>query len=99
MLVATITGADAPAEPLSVVQSIRLLQALSAVPDPRGRRGRRHSLQSMLLIAVSAVVGGARSYSPDGGWGALPPPAGGGFGRPPHSPAIPPGLHPPGPRA
>jgi hypothetical protein len=39
--VATITGADVPVQALSVAQSIRLLQALSAVPDPRRRRGRR----------------------------------------------------------
>ncbi len=35
-LVATITGIDVPAESLSAAQSIRLLNALSAVPDPVG---------------------------------------------------------------
>src|SRR4051812_50088371 len=89
MLVATITGADAPAEPLSVAQSIRLLQALSAVPDPRRRRGRRYSLQSILLIAVSAVLAGARSYAAIGDWAALTRPAGRGCGRPPPRPAPP----------
>src|SRR3954468_23845847 len=87
-LVATITGADVPVQPLSVAQSIRLLQALSAVPDPRRRRGRRHSLQSILLIAVSAVLAGARSYAAIGDWAAVTRPAVGVCGRPPHAATI-----------
>ncbi len=87
-LLATITGADVPVEQLSTAQSIRLLQALSAVPDPRRRRGRRHSLQSILLIAVSAVLAGARSYAAIGDWAALTRPAVGVCGRPPHSATI-----------
>jgi hypothetical protein len=87
-LIATITGADVPAEPLSAAQSIRLLQALSAVPDPRRRRGRRYSLQSILLIAVSAVLAGARSYAAIGDWAALTRPAVGVCGRPPHAATI-----------
>jgi DDE_Tnp_1-associated len=87
-LIATITGADVPAEPLSAAQSIRLLQALSAVPDPRRRRGRRYSLQAILLIAVSAVLAGARSYAAIGDWAALTRPAVGMCGRPPHAATI-----------
>jgi predicted transposase YbfD/YdcC len=87
-LVATITGADVPAEPLSVAQSIRLLQALSAVPDPRRRRGRRYSLQSILLIAISAVLAGARSYAAIGDWAAVTRPAIGVCGRPPDAATI-----------
>jgi predicted transposase YbfD/YdcC len=87
-LVATITGADVSAERLSTVQSIRLLQALSAVPDPRRRRGRRHSLQSILLIAVSAALAGARSYAAIGDWAAVARPAVGVCGRPPHRATI-----------
>jgi len=83
-----MTGADVPAEPLSAAQSIRLLQALSAVPDPRRRRGRRYSLQSILLIAVSAVLAGARSYAAIGDWAALTRPAVGVCGRPPHAATI-----------
>ncbi len=60
-LIATISRAAVPAEELSAVQSIGLLQALSTVPDPRRRRGRRYGLQSILRIAVSAVLAGARS--------------------------------------
>jgi DDE_Tnp_1-associated/Transposase DDE domain len=82
-LVATISRADLPAEELSAAQSIRLLQALSAVPDPRRRRGRRYSLQSILLIAVSAVLAGARSYAAIADWAVLARPAVGVCGRPP----------------
>ena len=88
-LVATMTGADVAAEPLSAARSIRLLQALSAVPDPRRRRGRRYSLQSILLIAVSAVLAGARSYAAIGDWAALTRPAVGVCGRPPHAATVP----------
>ncbi|HVI35951.1 MAG TPA: ISAs1 family transposase [Gaiellales bacterium] len=87
-LIATITGADVPVQALSVAQSIRLLQALSAVPDPRRRRGRRYSLQSILLIAVSAVLAGARSYAAIGDWAAVTRPAVGVCGRPPHAATI-----------
>src|SRR3954447_3442936 len=86
-LVATIR-ADVPAEELSAAQSIRLLQALSAVPDPRRRRGRRYSLQSILLIAVAAVLAGARSYAAIGDWAAVTRPAVGVCGRPPHAATI-----------
>src|SRR4051794_41806291 len=98
-LIATITGADVPVQALSVAQSIRLLQALSAVPDPRRRRGRRYSLQSILLIAVSAVLAGARSYAAIGDWAALTRPAGGGCGPPPPAAAVPRGLLTVGPGA
>src|SRR3954452_20310370 len=83
-----MTGADVPAEPLSAAQSIRLLQALSAVPDPRRRRGRRYSLQAILLIAVSAVLAGARSYAAIADWAALARPAVGVCGRPPSGATI-----------
>jgi DDE family transposase len=87
-LVATIIGADVPVEPLSAAQSIRLLQALSVVPDPRRRRGRRYSLQSILLIAVSAVLAGARSYAAIADWAVLVRPAVGVCGRRPHAATI-----------
>lgn len=70
------------------MQSVRLLQALSAVPDPRRRRGRRHSLQSILLIAVCAVLAGARSYAAIGHWAAVTRPVVGVCGRPPHAATI-----------
>jgi predicted transposase YbfD/YdcC len=87
-LVATISRAALPAEELSVAQSIRLLQALSAVPDPRQRRGRRYSLQSILLVAISAVLAGARSYAAIADWAVLARPAVGVCGRPPSGATV-----------
>lgn len=40
-----------------------LLAFLSQVPDPRGRQGRRHSLEAMLASVVCAILQGARGYS------------------------------------
>ncbi|HVI38501.1 MAG TPA: ISAs1 family transposase, partial [Gaiellales bacterium] len=53
---------------LDVAESIGLLQALATVPDPRRARGRRHGLQSVLLLAVGAVLAGARSYAAIAQW-------------------------------
>ena len=39
-----------------------LLVVLARVPEPRARRGRRHSLVSVLAAAVCAVLVGACSY-------------------------------------
>src|SRR6266545_1470356 len=36
---------------------------LRALPDPRGRRGRRHPLATLLVIAAAAVLTGARSFA------------------------------------
>ncbi|MGW2207553.1 ISAs1 family transposase [Streptomyces sp. NPDC001774] len=41
---------------------------LSALPDPRDRRGRRHALASVLVTAACAVLAGARSYLAIGQW-------------------------------
>jgi predicted transposase YbfD/YdcC len=65
-----VTESGLPAEDLDAVESISLLRALSAVPDPRKARGRRHSLQSVLLLAVGAVLAGARSYAAIAQWAA-----------------------------
>lgn len=45
-----------------------LTDRLALLSDPRGRRGRRHPLVSVLLIAASAVLAGARSYAAIGQW-------------------------------
>ena len=66
-----VTAAGVPARPLSVSESISLLEALAAVPDPRQRRGRRHSLQSVLLLTLSAILAGARSYAAIADWAAV----------------------------
>ncbi|MCX5061398.1 ISAs1 family transposase [Streptomyces sp. NBC_00452] len=50
-----------------------LVDRLVLLPDPRGRRGRRHSLVSVLLVAASAVLAGARSFRAIGQWAAAAP--------------------------
>jgi hypothetical protein len=65
------TNAELPSGQLSTGESITLVQALGAVPDPRHRRGRRHSLQSILLLALEAVFAGARSYAAIADWAAV----------------------------
>src|SRR4051794_7319812 len=66
-----------PAAPgsLSAVESIRLLQALRSVPDPRRPRGRRHGLQSVLLLGLQAVMAGASSWVAIAQWAATAPQA------------------------
>jgi predicted transposase YbfD/YdcC len=68
VLLDAVTAAGLPPGPLAVAESITMLQALAAVPDPRNPRGRRHSLQSVLLLAVGAVLAGARSYAAIAQW-------------------------------
>lgn len=65
-----LADADLPSDRLAVADSIELLPALEGVPDPRRRRGRRHGLQSILLLAVGAVLAGARSYAAIADWAA-----------------------------
>src|SRR5436309_3754865 len=69
--------------PLSAADSIRLVQALKAVPDPRRRRGRRHGLQSVLLLALQAVMAGASSWVAIAQWASTAPQALGVCGSPP----------------
>ena len=59
--------------PLNAVESVTLLQALSQVPDPRQARGRRHSLPSILFLALGAVLAGARSWAAIAQWAAHAP--------------------------
>jgi hypothetical protein len=51
-----------------------LLEYLERVPDPRDPRGVRHTLTSLLLAAVAAVLAGARSFTAIGEWVADAPP-------------------------
>ncbi|WP_198035082.1 transposase family protein [Streptacidiphilus rugosus] len=49
------------------------MDRLSSLPDPRDRRGRRHPLVSVLLVAASAVLAGARSFRAIGQWATAAP--------------------------
>jgi predicted transposase YbfD/YdcC len=51
-----------------------LVEYLAEVPDPRDPRGVRHTLTSLLLTAVAAVLAGARSFTAAGEWVADAPP-------------------------
>jgi len=82
------TDAELPSGQLSTAESITLVQALGAVPDPRHRRGRRHSLQSVLLLALGAVLAGARSYAAIADWAAVADQAVAVCGHPPHASTI-----------
>lgn len=46
---------------------------LERVPDPRRRRGVRHPLVSILVLAAAAVAAGARSFTAIGEWAADAP--------------------------
>jgi DDE_Tnp_1-associated len=83
LLRAAIT-VEVPARRLSAVESITLLEALEAVPDPRHRRGRRHRLQSVLYLALGAVLAGADSWAAIADWAAVTGHDAAG-GRPPHA--------------
>ena len=48
----------------------RLLPVLTAVPDPRARRGVRHRLAMILGLALCAVLAGARSFTAIAEWAA-----------------------------
>ncbi len=50
-----------------------LLDLLKSVPDPRARRGRRHTLASVLAVGLAAVIGGAKSFVAIGEWVAHQP--------------------------
>lgn len=80
-----VAAVELPSWRLSSTESITLLQALSAVPDPRKRRGRRHGLQSVLLLALGAVMAGARSYAAIADWAAVADHTVAVCGRPPQA--------------
>ena len=45
-----------------------LLELLAQIPDPRGRKGRRHPLAAMLTAIVCAILTGARGYRTIAHW-------------------------------
>ena len=54
----------------AAARSRYLLDLLVQVPDPRKRRGRRHSLAGLLAVGVAAVIAGSRSFAAVGQWAA-----------------------------
>ncbi|HEV8649901.1 MAG TPA: transposase family protein [Actinomycetes bacterium] len=58
-----------------------LLARLAMLPDPRDRRGLRHTLASVLASSAAAVAAGARSVAATGRVGRYAPPAGPGRAR------------------
>jgi DDE_Tnp_1-associated len=68
--------ADLPAgdRELLAAGQLSLLEYLARVPDPRQRRGVRHSLSSVLAAAIAAVMAGAQSFTAIGEWIADAPP-------------------------
>jgi predicted transposase YbfD/YdcC len=59
---------DDPATALNRVADLR--EHLAVVPDPRHRRGIRHTITTILLIAAAAALTGARSFAAIGEWAA-----------------------------
>ncbi|RPJ18457.1 MAG: ISAs1 family transposase, partial [Desulfobacteraceae bacterium] len=53
---------------LSAKQAHDLIERLSAVPDPRKARGRRHKMISVLAISLCAIMSNARSFAAIAEW-------------------------------
>ncbi|MET7673177.1 ISAs1 family transposase, partial [Micromonospora luteifusca] len=68
VLSAVTTPTDTPARPVTDREQTGLLHALSAVPDPRSRRGLRYPLAGLLTVAVCAVMAGASSIAAISDW-------------------------------
>jgi predicted transposase YbfD/YdcC len=56
--------------PIPAARSQYLLDLLAQIPDPRKRRGRRHSLAGLLAVGIAAVIAGSRSFAAIGQWAA-----------------------------
>jgi predicted transposase YbfD/YdcC len=52
------------------VVSQHLLEVLSGLDDPRKRRGRRHAAAAIVAVALTAMLGGAKSFVAIGEWAA-----------------------------
>jgi predicted transposase YbfD/YdcC len=60
---------DGGTEPVITPEQVAdLRDYLALVPDPRDRRGVRHSAGSLLALAAAAVLAGARSFAAIGEW-------------------------------
>jgi predicted transposase YbfD/YdcC len=56
--------------PVPAARSQYLLDLLAQVPDPRKKRGRRHRLDGLLAVGISAVIAGSKSFAAIGQWAA-----------------------------
>ena len=52
---------------------VAVWDVLSTVDDPRGRRGRRHELATVLVVSLAAVLAGATTLAGIAGWAADQP--------------------------
>jgi predicted transposase YbfD/YdcC len=59
-----------PSSPIPAARSQYLLDLLAQVPDPRKKRGRRHSLAGLLAVGIAAVIAGSKSFAAIGQWAA-----------------------------
>jgi predicted transposase YbfD/YdcC len=71
--VLSCAAATADELPVDAADCSRLLELLGMVPDPRKRRGVRHSVAAILAIAAAAVLAGSRSVRAIGEWAAEAP--------------------------
>ena len=69
-----VEGLPAGDRALLAGQCPSLAEHLAGVPDPRDPRGMRHTLTSLLLAAVAAVLTGAQSFTAIGERAADEPP-------------------------
>jgi predicted transposase YbfD/YdcC len=68
VLSAVTTPSDTPARPVTEGERTGLLEALSAVPDPRSPHGLRYPLAGLLTVSVCAVAAGACSVAAIADW-------------------------------
>jgi predicted transposase YbfD/YdcC len=66
-ILAVVTDPD-HARPFALRDCPGLLERLAMLPDPRDRRGRRHTLASVLAVSAAAVAAGARSVAAIAEW-------------------------------
>lgn len=52
---------------------VAVWDVLSTLDDPRGRRGRRHELATVLVVSLAAVLAGATTLAAIAGWAADQP--------------------------
>jgi predicted transposase YbfD/YdcC len=55
---------------MSAARSQYLVDLLGQIPDPRKKRGRRHSMAGLLAVGIAAVIAGSRSFAAIGQWAA-----------------------------